>query len=110
MESGEYVPLKANGEGLPEIQITETTSAAGSGRRRRLMYAKGDLQMTTPPCETWDGDWCGPDDFLIHKHRIDEFAHPAIYLPHECDEWVIGGPEQVRVLIADLQEALEAMK
>lgn len=32
------------------------------------------------------------------------------YLPHSCDEWVIGGPEQIRMLIMDLQEALKKLE
>lgn len=28
------------------------------------------------------------------------------YLPHSCDKWVIGGPEQARALIADLEKLL----
>jgi len=31
------------------------------------------------------------------------------YLPHRCDEWVIGGPDQVKQLILDLQDALRTM-
>ncbi len=30
-------------------------------------------------------------------------------LPHQCDQWRIGGPEQVCDLILDLQAALEKM-
>lgn len=29
------------------------------------------------------------------------------YLEHRCEEWVIGGADQVRQLIADLQKLLE---
>lgn len=32
------------------------------------------------------------------------------YLPHSCDEWVIGGPEEIRQMIADLQEALATLE
>lgn len=34
---------------------------------------------------------------------------PMAYLPHSCDEWEIGGPEDVRAMIADLSAALEKM-
>lgn len=30
------------------------------------------------------------------------------FLPHSCDEWVIGGAQAVRTLIADLQALLES--
>lgn len=33
----------------------------------------------------------------------------AAFLPHHCDAWVIGGPDEVRALIADLTAALEEM-
>ncbi len=26
----------------------------------------------------------------------------TVYLPHSCQEWVIGGPEQIQALIDDL--------
>ncbi len=29
-----------------------------------------------------------------------------IYLPHSCDEWVIGGKEEVLQLIEDLHEII----
>ena len=31
---------------------------------------------------------------------------PYIQLPHMCDAWVIGGKEEVRALIRDLESAL----
>ena len=31
----------------------------------------------------------------------------AIYLPHSCDEWVIGGKAEARQLIVDLEEAIK---
>lgn len=30
------------------------------------------------------------------------------YLPHSCNEWVIGGREQVEQLIQDIQEKLNS--
>lgn len=35
---------------------------------------------------------------------------PLAWLPHQCNEWVIGGPEEVRRMIADLQAALAVME
>jgi len=38
-------------------------------------------------------------------------AEPGeFYLPHSCDEWVIGTREQAEQLIADLQELLSQEK
>lgn len=31
----------------------------------------------------------------------------GLYLPHSCNEWVIGGPEEIKILIADLEKALK---
>lgn len=31
------------------------------------------------------------------------------FLPHACQEWVIGGPDQIKLLIGDLQEALKEL-
>lgn len=31
---------------------------------------------------------------------------PGAYLEHSCDEWVIGGAESIRQMIADLTQAL----
>lgn len=28
---------------------------------------------------------------------------PAIQLPHSCDEWIIGSPNQARQLVLDLE-------
>lgn len=40
----------------------------------------------------------------------DGTEYPVAYLPHSCDEWVIGGPAAVRALIADLEAALTRME
>ena len=30
----------------------------------------------------------------------------VVQLPHSCDSWVIGGVEEIRALISDLEELL----
>ena len=35
---------------------------------------------------------------------------PLVYLPHSCDQWIIGGPDHARQLIADLEEAITQME
>ena len=40
---------------------------------------------------------------VFHGDPNGDMPHPVAFLPHSCDAWVIGGPEQVRALIADLQ-------
>lgn len=66
------------------------------------MYKRGELQVTES-----------------HRHHVDDSRaedetvkafHPAAYLPHSCNDWVIGGPEQVKLLIEDLQKALKKME
>ena len=74
------------------------------------MYTKGLLQTVMPPCED--------DDCWVHPHRIydrraahnDACAVGDVFLPHSCDEWVIGGKKEIALLIADLQEILKHME
>ena len=85
------------------------------------MYEKRLLKVVDPPCRTLVTDEDGYtycDDFSLDGHthsrsdsRADyrEWQAPCVYLPHSCDEWVIGGPEQIQALIADLQEALSKL-
>lgn len=79
------------------------------------MYRKGDLAFVDPPCDTFD-EVSGQCDTYEdgHKHfatdaRDDNYEgvrSPCAYLPHSCDEWVIGDSESIRMLIADLENAL----
>lgn len=39
-------------------------------------------------------------------YTSEEAPPPCAYLPHSCDEWVIGGPEQIKAMIEDLTELL----
>jgi hypothetical protein len=55
-----------------------------------------------------------PDDHGKYKKGIAQIKRetwgdpipPVICLPHQCDEWVIGGAEEVKLLIEDLQKLL----
>jgi len=38
-----------------------------------------------------------------------EFESNVVYLPHSCGYWVIGGVEQMRSLICDLEAAITAI-
>jgi hypothetical protein len=40
----------------------------------------------------------------------DPHPGPRVYLPHSCDSFYIGGPAEVRLLIADLTKLLEEME
>ena len=82
------------------------------------MYQKGDLKLLDPPCdnkyyEEWERDgFSGRScENYDHKHSIGDYREykqkadcipPCAYLPHSCDEWVIGGEEQAKNLIIDL--------
>ena len=37
---------------------------------------------------------------------VPDASKPTAYLPHSCDEWVIGGRAEVEAMIEDLQEIL----
>jgi hypothetical protein len=74
------------------------------------MYNKGQLQITEPCSDGHDGD--EPEYATTHYHVYGHFAlfpYPVAYLPHSCDEWLIGGPEQIQALIDDLTQALKAL-
>jgi len=78
------------------------------------VYKKGDLKITDPPCEEWMGDEWGCDywgnDGHTHSVRDSRESSEQIkgvaYLPHSCDEWVIGGKEEIKALMWDLRLAL----
>lgn len=82
------------------------------------MYIKGDLKSIEPPCDKMEGEgYCLEynDDCEPHVHMLNDSRHGlnwkagSVYLPHSCDEWIIGGAGHVRALISDLQEVLKGM-
>lgn len=80
------------------------------------MYRHGDLKVILvecPRCKAYeceehfgDGMKCEPDQ---RGDDGGEQVAPQVSLPHSCEAWVIGGPEQAMALIADLQAALASM-
>lgn len=84
------------------------------------MYEKGLVQVITPPCEEMEEGSTICDPYLYgvpgHVHFITDsrsrktFNIPCAFLPHSCDEWVIGGMDEVNTLIEDLKILLEEMK
>jgi hypothetical protein len=96
----------------------------GSGElfEGNAMYEQGLVKQVLPPCEAYvehdDYIDCDQLDEEGHVHFVwDERSEsdervkaPCAYLPHSCDQWVIGGPEQIRLMIADLQEILKVME
>lgn len=73
------------------------------------MYKPGELQIA-PDCRRdsvarrdVDNDL---DDGLCYEHSHPEDLYGGVFLPHSCDQWVIGGPDAIRALIRDLETAL----
>ena len=68
------------------------------------MYHRNDLQVSTSKhgCPSFDAR---------EEDGYNEGLHnpPCVSLPHSCDEWIIGGPDQIRDLITDLQAVLAKM-
>jgi len=77
------------------------------------MYNKNELSIVDKPCnENFDEDFdC---DNYDHIHKIYDSSldciYPTMYLPHSCDEWVIGGIKEARLLIKDLQLAIKEIE
>jgi hypothetical protein len=85
----------------------------------KICTTKGLIKVTTPPCEQQiaeeeiggcDAQYDDPDEHGIHSirdNRSGETLNAGVaYLPHSCNEWVIGGPDEIRAMIADLQAIL----
>lgn len=79
-----------------------------------MAYQTGDLHWFGPGC--WGGRADDPCAGYKHYEPQDPrngykgVKGPALYLPHSCDEWVIGGEEEIKALIGDLNAALERIK
>jgi hypothetical protein len=72
------------------------------------MYTSDLLGVTPAGCVV-DEDGCCED--WSHDHPSDargdyKTLFDGAFLPHSCEEWVIGGPEEIRLLIRDLENAL----
>lgn len=65
------------------------------------MYTKGALLLEPKP-EKYETT-------IYDSGLHGDHGWPYAYLGHRCDSWVIGGPQQVRDLINDLNEALRRM-
>lgn len=75
------------------------------------MYEKGLIKFTAPPCDAYKENYfcdCGygHSDITDSREAGDSLPAGTAYLPHSCNEWVIGGREQIEAMIADLQDAL----
>lgn len=81
------------------------------------MYKRGELVLVPSTCkhdedgwyqcEEWkDGHWHPWDSRHERSDVTDPRIAGAVYLPHSCNEWVVGGPEGIRALVFDLVAAL----
>ena len=68
-----------------------------------MAYQKDDLVIVLAQTE---------DDPPVYDTRVDPYKElkRGAYLPHSCDDWVIGGPDNIRTLILDLQRALQKLE
>lgn len=89
------------------------------------MYKKGDILITSPQCKWAKEDdshefWCDcgeqhsvSDARHVQKEGKSGFDsdvnHPCVYLDHSCDNWVIGGIEEVQQMMIDLGEMLKVL-
>lgn len=79
------------------------------------MYKPGDLETLDPACPDSVGN-CDAWPEYGHQHMVNDSRgdgpafYPCVYLPHSCQEWVIGGPEQIKALIYDLTAALQVFE
>ena len=64
------------------------------------MYNPGDLAVI-------EEDEGGCTDMRSNYASVKRSS--CVHLPHSCGWWIVGGPEQVRAMIADLQAALAKM-
>lgn len=47
---------------------------------------------------------------VMDSHTEDYDTVEALYLPHSCNEWVIGGKGEAEQMIVDLKEAIHGLK
>lgn len=70
------------------------------------MYKQGDLKVTTAICTSYDAEYgeCDEDhDHTVYDSKTCKTRkHPCAFLPHSCDSWVIGGADEIKLLIKDL--------
>ncbi len=80
------------------------------GHTKEVHDEGGDCLSNFCYGEIWQCREYRPSPAYIQHKGIAENVSidtPVAYLPHSCDEWVIGGREQIEALIADLQKVLD---
>jgi hypothetical protein len=69
------------------------------------MYSTRRLTVITTECK----DEYGDDEKRPLNEMGDVILTPIVYLDHECGDWIIGGPAEIRLLITDLEDALKKL-
>ena len=72
------------------------------------MYHKGDLEYAVD--QEALNEECMSDARETDGYTDGFLKAPLVYLPHSCDQWIIGGPDPARQLIADLWRAIQQME
>lgn len=76
-----------------------------------MSYQRGDAKLITRAVLDTEWGWePGDDPPKVSDSRGDYLDPPVVRLPHSCDAWVIGGPDEVAQMIADLTALLAQMK
>lgn len=78
-----------------------------------MAYRKGMLRIKDCPYDDYGPCWAAwekrggreKEEPLCDLHGI-AVGRGEIFLPHSCDEWVIGGPKEITDLVLDLMAAL----
>ena len=77
------------------------------------MYKTGDLHVVVNEGECkWEDGYC---ENYNHDHAMDARSNEGdklvnhVSLPHSCDGWIIGGIEQIDMMIKDLNAARAAL-
>lgn len=68
-------------------------------------YESGMVNRFTPKVSDNcypSGEFRCPECDGFHHRELESGA----FLPHQCDEWFIGGEDEIRALIADLEALL----
>lgn len=83
------------------------------------MYEKGLIELVDPLCDHMEDDeycYTEVEGGEIHTHFVEDnrenitWSAPCAYLPHSCDNWVIGGHKEIKLMIEDLQEVLKKLE
>ena len=84
------------------------------------MYKSGEVKLSVVCSEEYGTeeydkfmdsiDWSFERLIIYDSRELEgKIIYPVAYLPHSCDQWVIGGKEEVQQMIEDLKVILEKL-